>query len=211
MPAFDVDDRVPWAVTWTAREPMERSAHALAADGRVWLVDPIADDAALSAAEALGEVVAVLQLLDRHPRDCVSLARRYQVPHLRLPERLDGTPFEVRRVTWRPGWREVALWWGEHQALVVPEAVGTASYFAVGGGPLGMHPMLRAKPPGVLRELGPRTLLVGHGRALHDNATVALREALERSRRDIPRATIAGVKRFSPGDVLSAFRAARRR
>ncbi|CAN5591722.1 hypothetical protein BH24ACT24_BH24ACT24_11930 [soil metagenome] len=199
MPEFHVDDRLPWAVTWTAREPMERSAHALAADGRVWLVDPMADDAALRAAEALGEVVGVLQLLDRHPRDCVSLARRYGVPHLRLPEQLPGSPFEVRRITWLPGWREVGLWWGEHEAFVIPEAVGTASYFAVGGRPLGVHPFLRAQPPAVLWELAPRELLVGHGQARHENGAPALGEALDRTRRDVPRAALAFAKAFAPG------------
>ncbi len=206
MPQFEVDDRLPGAVTWTAREPMERSAHALASDGRVWLVDPMADEAALTAAEALGEVVAVLQLLDRHPRDCVALARRYGVPHLRLPEQLPDSPFEVRRVTWLPGWREVGLWWGAQEALVVPEAVGTASYFAVAGRRLGMHPMLRAKPPGVLREFAPRALLVGHGPSLHYDATPALREARRRSRRDIPQAALAGFKAFSPKEAVKPFR-----
>lgn len=197
-PRFDVDDRLRWAVTWTAHEPQERSAHALAADGRVWLVDPIDDADALRAAEALGEVAGVLQLLDRHPRDCATLARRYRVPHLRLPQRVPDSPFEVRRVTWLPGWREVGLWWPEHEAFVVPEAVGTASYFAVGGRPLGMHPMLRAKPPGVLREVRPRAVLVGHGRALHEDGTPALHEALSRSRRDMGRATLAMAKAFGP-------------
>jgi hypothetical protein len=176
----------------------------------VWLVDPLADDAALSEAEALGEVVAVLQLLDRHPRDCVSLARRYRVPHVRLPERLEASPFEVRRVMWLPGWREVALWWPEPRALVVPEAVGTAPYFAVGDARLGVHPMLRAKPPGVLREPTPEALLVGHGPALHEDASSALRDALGRSRRDIPRAALAGLRTFSPADTLAAFRGRRR-
>lgn len=209
MPQFDLDDRLAWARSWTAREPMERSAHALASDGRVWLVDPIADDAALDATEALGEVVGVLQLLDRHPRDCAALARRYGVPHLRLPETLEGSPFEVRRVTWLPGWREVGLWWPEHEALVVAEAVGTASYFAVGGRRLGMHPMLRMKPPGVLGELAPRALLVGHGPPLHDDATAALGEALHRSRRDAPRATLAALRTFSPAETVSVLRARR--
>jgi hypothetical protein len=205
LPAFAVADQLAWAVTWTAHdEPMERSAHALADEGRVWLVDPMADDAALAAAEALGKVVGVLQLLDRHPRDCVSLARRYGVPHLRLPEQLPDSPFEVRRVVWAPGWREVSLWWPGRETYVVPEAVGTAPYFALGG-PLGMHPMLRVRPPSVLRELAPRNLLVGHGRALHENAAPALREALGRSRRDIPQAALAGVKTFTPKEAVKPF------
>ena len=98
-----------------------------------------------------------------------------------------------------PGWREVGLWWGEHEAFVIPEAVGTASYFAVGERALGVHPFLRAKPPGVLRELAPATLLVGHGPTLHEGAASALREALGRSRRDVPRATAAMVRAFMPG------------
>lgn len=199
MPAIHLDDALSWAVTWTVDEPMERSSHALAADGRVWLIDPMADDAALGAAEALGEVTAVLQLLDRHPRDCATLAARYGVPHHRLPHRVPDSPFELRRMMWLPGWREVALWWGEHRALVVAEAVGTASYFAVDGRRLGVHPMLRVKPPDALRRIDPRVLLCGHGRALHADAASALGEALARSRRDAPRAAIAAVRAFAPG------------
>jgi hypothetical protein len=154
--------------------------------------------------------MAVLQLLDRHPRDCAALARRYGVPHLRIPESLEDTPFEVRRVTWLPGWREVALWWPDREALVIPEAVGTAPYFAVGGRVLGMHPMLRVKPPAVLGELAPRALLVGHGRAVHEGAAEALGDALHRSRRDIPRAAVAGVRTFSPAEATEPFRARKR-
>jgi len=184
---------VPWAVSWTAREPLERSSHALAHDGRVWLVDPVADEPALSAAEGLGEMVAVVQLLDRHPRDCRALARRYGVPHLRLPEALPGTPFSVQRMVWAPRWRELCLWWEERRALVVAEAVGSSSYTAVGGRPLGVHPFLRPRPPGALQRYHPEALLCGHGPALHSGATRALEEALARSRRDIPRALAAMV------------------
>ena len=93
-----MDDSQAWAVTWTAEEPMQRSSHALAHEGRVWLVDPIADEPALRAAEALGEVVAVVQLLDRHPRSCAGLAKRYGVPHLRLPEALERSRRDIPRV-----------------------------------------------------------------------------------------------------------------
>ncbi len=199
LPAVHLDETLPWAVTWTVDEPMERSSHALVADGRVWLLDPVADEAALDAAEALGEVTAVLQLLDRHPRDCATLAARYGVPHYLLPQRVPDSPFEVRRMVWLPGWREVSLWWSDQRALVVAEAVGTASYFAVAGRRLGMHPMLRALPPGALRLFAPRVLLCGHGRALHEDAASALDEALSRSRRDVPRAALAAVRAFSGG------------
>ena len=198
MPEVRVDDSLAWAVSWTAREPLERSSHALAADGRVWFVDPIADEGALAAAERLGEPAAVLQLLDRHPRDCRKVAERYGVPHLRVPREVGGSPFEVRRVVWVRRWREVCLWWPEHAALVVPEAVGTAAYVAVGGARLGVHTFLRPCPPRVLRELEPRAILPGHGPPLHEAGADALREALARSRRDLPRALVTGVRVFSP-------------
>ena len=198
MAEVRLDERLPWALTWTRAETLERSSHALVAGGRVWLVDPVADDHALLAAERLGRITAVLQLLDRHPRDCARLAVRYEVPHVRLPEHLPSAPFEVLRIVWRPAWREVGLWWPEHAALVVPEAVGTTSYFAAGRA-LGVHPFLRLRPPRALSGLEPRYLLPAHGLALHDGAADALREALARSRRDAPRAAIAGIRAFSPG------------
>ena len=34
-------------LSWVADEPMERASHAIAADGRVWLVDVVDDAAAL--------------------------------------------------------------------------------------------------------------------------------------------------------------------
>ncbi len=176
---------------------MARSCHALAHEGRVWLVDPLTDDAALDAAEALGQVAGVLQLLDRHARDCEALARRYDVPHLRLPEQLPDTPFQVRRAVWLPGWRELSLWLPGQSALVVAESIGTGAYFALAGKPAGIHPMLRLRPPGVLREHRPRHLLVGHGPSLHERAAEALDQALQRSVRDIPRV---------PAAVLRAYR-----
>jgi len=191
-----IDERLPFAVSWTLREPMERSSHALASEGRVWLVDPVADEKALAAAEALGEVAGILQLLDRHPRHCERLASRYGVPHVRLPERLDDTPFEVVEVVSRPGWREVGLWWRAESVLVVAEALGTASYFAVGRR-LGVHLMLRMLPPRSLGEFAPRRLLVGHGDPLHEDAEAAISEALERSCRDAPKATLEMARAFA--------------
>jgi len=210
VPPMVMDERLPWAVSWTQQEPMERSSHALAAGDRVWLVDPVADDEALAAAERLGQVVAVLQLLDRHPRDCEALAERYGVPHVRLPEALEDTPFSAHRIVWVPRWREIGLWWEEHRTLVVPEAVGTAEYFAVGGRRLGMHPMLRPKPPSALSDFTPEHLLVGHGPPLHENAAEALSEALDRSLKDAPKAAAAMAKAFGPGGVkdgIDAFKA----
>jgi hypothetical protein len=197
MAAARLDESVDWALTWTAPDRLERSSHALAANGRVWLVDPVSDGEALGAAEGLGTVVAVLQLLDRHPRDCGPIAARYEVPHLRVPEQLPGTPFAVRRATWRPGWREVALWWPEHEALVVPESLGTAAYYGAGRGRLGVHPFLWLTPPRSLAGFAPQHLLPGHGPALHEGAAEALGDALAGSLREAPRAALAAIRAFA--------------
>lgn len=199
MSEVEIDEELPFAVSWTVRETMERSSHALAAAGLVWLIDPVADEAALAAAERLGKVAAVVQLLDRHPRDCAALAKRYGVSHLRLPEEVEGAPFTAFPIVSVPKWRELGLWWEAESLLVVPEAVGTGSYFALGDGPVGIHPMLRALPPGgALRRYAPRRLLCGHGPPLHEGAAAAIEAALERSRRDAPR-MLTGVARDLAG------------
>jgi hypothetical protein len=176
-------------LTWVMDDAMERAAHALVADdGRVWLVDPVADDAALAAAAALGPAAGVLQLLDRHNRDCAVLAARLEVPHLRVPDQVPGSPFEVRWVVRNRLWREVALWWPERRALVVAEALGTGPAFAVGDEPVGVHPMLRLLPPNGLKGLGPEHLLVGHGPPLHGPEVAAdVDRAIARSRHDLPK------------------------
>jgi len=72
--------------------------------------------------------------------------------------------------------------------LVVAEAVGTNAFFAVGSGPLGVHPMLRLLPPTKLKRFDPQLLLTGHGPPLKGPDTAeALSRALGASRRDIPR------------------------
>jgi hypothetical protein len=177
-------------VTWVMDDAMERGCHALVGDdGRVWLIDPVADDAALAAAADLGAPAGVIQLLDRHNRDCAALATNLGVPHLRVPETLGaGVPFEVRRVVWNPLWKEVALWWPARRALVVAEALGTNAAFAVGDGPVGVHPLRRMLPPGMLKGLGAEHLLVGHGPPLHGPEVGAqIDHAIARSRADIPK------------------------
>lgn len=172
--------------TWVVDEQMERASHALAIDGRVWLIDPVAWEPALERAAALGEPAGVVQLLDRHRRDCAAVAHRLGVQLHPLPSELPGTPLQPQRLVDRPWWREVVLWWPEQALLVVPEAVGTAGYFALGR-PLGVHPMLRLTPPFSLRQFAPRHVLVGHGPSLHDGAAPALEQALQHARSDVPR------------------------
>jgi hypothetical protein len=179
----------PFGITWVVDEAMQRACHALADGGRVWLFDPVDDEAAIERAMALGEPAAVVQLLDRHGRDSEALAERLGVPLLVVPDEIEGAPFELVRLTHNRFWREVALWWEEQSALVVPEAVGTAPVWALGPGAVGVHPLLRltGPPRKQLRDFKPERLLVGHGPAVSENAADELAEALGRGRRDIPK------------------------
>jgi hypothetical protein len=179
-------------LTWMVDEPQMRTSHALVDNGRVWLVDPVDDTAVMERVAALGEPVAVLQLLDRHKRDCAALAARLDVPHLRVPATLPGTPFEVVPLVNARLWREVALWWAARRTLVVAEALGTSRAFAPSAAGAGVSIGLRLRPPRRLAAYHPEHLLVAHGAALHGpSAEAALTEALARSRRDLVRAAVA--------------------
>jgi hypothetical protein len=193
-PALDRADSAlveesPLGLTWTVREPISRTSHALVDAGRVWLIDPTWDAAVFERVAALGEPAAVIQLLDRHNRDCATVAARLGVPHVSVPASLPDTPFSVIPVVDIRFWREVALWWPSQRTLVVAEAVGTARTYAPGLAGAGVSIGLRLWPPRALAGYDPDHLLVGHGPALHEpQAAVALREAMERSRRDLPHA-----------------------
>lgn len=181
-------DTFAFGFSWTVDEPMRRTSHALAHDGRVWLVDPLDEPDAIERAQGLGRVAAVVQLLDRHNRDCAAIARRLEVPHVRVPGVLPDSPFDVLPTVRVPRWRESALWWPDRGVLVVPEAVGTAPIYTAGLAPAGIHLLLRLRPPGRLREMQPEHLLVGHGEGVHGTgAAPALEQAYARSRRDLPR------------------------
>jgi hypothetical protein len=183
-----VYDEYAFGFSWVLEETMQRTSHALIVDGKIWLVDPVAFDEALDRAAGLGEIAGVLQLLDRHGRDCAALAGRFGVPLHKVPDSVPGTPFRAIPVVRCPGWKETALWWPEHEALVVAEVVGGNKIYTAGRGAAGMHPMLRPLPPRGLRSYSPRHLLMGHGSGVHGAAaTPALRQAHERARRDIPR------------------------
>ncbi len=177
------DDRGEHGFSWIVDEPMARTSHALAADGRLWLVDPVDWPDAIDRAVALGEPAAVLQLLDRHNRDCAGVAKRLGVPHLVAPDGLSGSPFEVVDVVRRKRWQEVAIWWPATSTLVVAEALGTTPFFTVAGDPVGVHGLLKPVPPRVLLGFEPEHLLVGHGEGLHGpDTTRAVAAAVGRSR-----------------------------
>ena len=162
---------------WIVEERVARTSHALAVDGRVWLVDAVLWPDALERARALGEPAGVVQLLDRHNRDCAEIAAELGVPHLRVPDRVDA-PLEIVSVVNVPLWHERALWWPDRRVLVVADVLGTVGYFTLGGSVLGVHPVLRPFPPKRrLGRLDPDVVLVGHGEGVR-NAAAPFRKAL---------------------------------
>ena len=188
----------PWGIGWIAPTPprLQRASHALAQEGEVWLIDPVDGDGLADHLAALGRVVGVLQLLDRHPRDCAVLAERYGVPHLVTPRAgVPGSPFRTIVVSDRRWWREVALWWPEQRALVVPEALGTVPFFLAPGERIGVHPGLRMFPPHALDGFDPQRVLVGHGPPIEgDDVAGLVSRAIDDSRRGLPR-LLAGMPR----------------
>lgn len=181
-------------LTWVLDEPMRRASHALVDEGRVWLVDPVDDAAALERVAGLGEVVGVIQLLDRHNRDCAQLAARFDVSHSINPRALPGAPFAPFSVVDGLKWKETALWWSRRRGLVIAEAIATHK-LATGGRPAGVHLMLRLRPP--RRTLGgyrPEHLLVGHGPPIDGPAAAALQGALDGTLRNLPRALIGAFR-----------------
>lgn len=172
---------------WIADEFMERCSHALVTDAGVWLIDPLEDDLVTRA----GALVGVIQLLDRHNRDCAQIASRFEIPHHVVPKQPIG-PFRFLPVREKRRWQEVALWWEEQRVLVCADALGTAAYFRAGDERLAVHPLLRLRPPRF--DLEPAAILCGHGRGVFDDAGAALREALSTSRRRIPAQAVAAVR-----------------
>jgi hypothetical protein len=180
-------DEFDGGLGWTDEERIARTSHALVtADGGVWLVDPVDPGDAPWAGR--GELRGVIQLLDRHARDCAALAGRFGVPHHTAHLGTADVPFEIVPVVRLRVWREAALWWPERRVLVCADALGTLGYFCAPRDRIGVHPLLRLFPPKRLGAYGPERILVGHGAGIHGGAAAALAEALRTSRRRLPAA-----------------------
>jgi len=187
-------DEVGFAFGWVLDEFLQRCSHALIVDGRVWVIDPLDGDGVDERIRAAGQPAGVIQLLDRHNRDCSAFADRLGVPHHVLPRRpIERVPFEFLPVRQGQLWKEVALWWPQRQVLVCGDALGTVPALRVGGEQLALHPLLRPFPPRRLGEVDPQHVLCGHGEGVHgDAAAPAVREALVTARRRLPRAWLQG-------------------
>jgi hypothetical protein len=181
-------DELDGAFGWIVEnERIGRCSHALVDGGRVWLVDPLVGDGVEERVRAAGEPAGVIQLLDRHNRDCRAFADRLGVPHYEVPvELIPDAPFEflVVRKGWT--WKEVALWWPDRRLLVCADALGTVGYFAAPGERLGVHPLLRPIPPRKrLGHVRPETVLCGHGEGVLADAAPAFDQALRDARRTL--------------------------
>jgi hypothetical protein len=199
-------DRRDGGVGWMAYpdETMQRASHAVAVDGDVWVCDPVDVEGLDDLLAEYGDVAGVVILLDRHKRDSAAVANRHDVP-VYVPEWMDGVgrdvdaPTErvrveltdsnigVHRLVDNRFWQEACLLVEDRGELVVPESVGTASYFLSGDERLGVHPMLRLLPPKRLAGFTVDRVLVGHGAGVHEDATAALQDAIAGSRRRTPR------------------------
>lgn len=194
MPVMDVHfvPGPPGMLTWIASDPgfMQRASHALSDGARTWLVDPVDHPDVRERLAGLPPVADVLQLLDRHGRDCAGIARDLGVP-LRITPRdaVPGAPFRVIVVRRVRGWHESALWWDARAALVVAEAVGTPPYFRSRPEQvIGPHPMMRLVPPRMLQGFPARHVLTGHGRPVHrDDAGALVDDCIAHARASAPR------------------------
>jgi hypothetical protein len=194
-------DELPYGFGWLEIGSfLRRCSHAVAVDGRVWIIDAIADGEALERVSSLGEPAGVVQLLDRHGRDNEAVAARLGVPLHVVPSTAPAdAPFEVVPLLRNLLWSEVALWFPEQRTLVVAEAVGTAQFFRAPGEQVGVEPLLRLTPPRRLLDFEPEHLLVGHGEGVHEEASAALRDAVEGSRSRIGSWLWAGLRAHGPG------------
>ena len=193
---FGLCDEFEGGFGWTEPGFLERTSHAVEVRGAVLVFDPVDMPGIDERIRALGEPEAVVQLLDRHERDSVSIAARLGVPHLRMELGDSKARGRLVRIVWNRFWREVAFWEPERRVLVVADALGTVGFFIAPGEAIGVHPLLRLRPPRVLGELGPEHILCGHGAGVHGpGAPLALGEALATSRRRLPRALAGSLRR----------------
>ncbi len=189
-------DEFEGGIGWTEPGFLARTSHALEVGGGVLVFDPVDMPGIDEPIRALGEPEAVVQLLDRHERDAAAVAARLGVPHLRMELGVHDARGRLVRIVWSRVWKEVAFWDPERRVLVVADALGTVGYFVASGEAVGVHPLLRLRPPRDLGELEPEHILCGHGAGVHGSAAAgALREALATSRRRLPRALLGGLRR----------------
>jgi hypothetical protein len=181
-------DETGWGFGWVLEERLARCSHALRAEGRVWVFDPVDAPGVEERIRELGKLAGVIQLLDRHRRDSSALAERLGVPRYETPfQGVPGAPFDPVPIARHRLWREVAVWWQEEHVLLCGDVLGTVGYFLAPGERLGVHPLLRFVPPKALTGFAPQHVLCGHGEGVHgDETALVFDEALATARRRLP-------------------------
>jgi hypothetical protein len=195
--SFEFCDELEQGFGWIAKERLGRCSHALKSRGEVWIFDPALWAPAIERIGELGEPAGVVQLLDRHARDCAEVASALGVQHYAVPvQGITASPLEIVPLARSRFWKEVAAWIPELRALVVADALGTVGYFRAPGEQLGVHPLFRFRPPRTLGRYEPRHILCGHGAGIHgEDAPAALQEALRTARRRLPKAWLGALHR----------------
>ncbi|SDY18241.1 hypothetical protein [Halopenitus persicus] len=206
---YEVVDRRDDGVGWFAHpnETGRRTSHAVVGnDGGVWLIDPIDAPGIDQELATLGDVCGVIVCSNYHVRDANGFAARHQVPVYcpswlsRAASTLDspvepGTDtigssgFALRRCRPFPGWSEAIAYRTADHTLYIPDILGTAPLYTVAEERLGMYLLCRFAPPrAVFEGLSPQRVLVGHGTGIFEDASTALRTALDGARRRLPAA-----------------------
>ena len=166
--ALETLDEHALGLTWVLDDPLRRTSHALADEGRVWLVDPVDEPEALERAAALGTPQAVLQLLDRHNRDNAAIAARLGVPLLRLPRgRARRALRPLRRPARSRGGRRSRCGGRRAGAWSWPRASARTRSTRSATGRSACTRCCACFPPRVLGGYDPEHLLVGHGEPVH--------------------------------------------
>jgi hypothetical protein len=210
-------DRFDDGVGWIAYpdEAMQRASHAMATEDGVYVIDPVDVEGLDDLLAEFGEVAGVVILLDRHKRDCAEIANRHDVPVYvpdfmddveedldapveRFRHELGDSGFAVHEVVNNRFWQEAALYNEDSGVLVVSEAVGTTDYFRTSTEELGVHPMLRLKPPKKLTRFDPDRIHLGHGAGIHEDAAGTLEDAISSARAHTPALVFKNVRAMLP-------------
>ena len=162
-----VVDEIAEATGWMEEERMRRTSHALAVDGRVWLFDAVDWPGLEERVRALGEPAGVIQLLDRHNRDCAAVAQRLGVPHHVVPGSLPGTPFEFLPVCGSAGGRRSRSGGRSAGSSSSPTCSGRSPSSARATSPPGSTRSCGSGRHARCAGLAPEHLLVGHGEGIH--------------------------------------------
>jgi hypothetical protein len=189
---FPLDERGSFAWIADRADPLSRCSTALVLDQGVLLIDPVDTPGLDQRIEQAGTPIGVCRLIDRHRRDTTAITQRLGVAEL-APAVLAGTApplpsgeIEERVVLAAPGWNESVLWLPERRLLIIAEAVGSSRFFlAHDDDRLGVHPLLRLRPPRGALAVAADVVACGHGEPVSDAAD-ALRAAVASARQSLP-------------------------